>query len=153
MIGDHKLIIFDIISQTPKIPPSFKRNWQNYSKDKLLLALSNSNLVFEAHQVLGYWNKFKQIIKPIVDGLVTMKPFFNNCSSNSVKPTTAIKRKLNLRKRLLKSLKNHASNELRDYFNNAKVEIKNNFLSKKSSSVVLSDVELSLAIENFFGVL
>ena len=52
-----------------------------------------------------------------------------------MKPTTSIKRKLNLRKRLLKSLDNNASNALRDRIKNLNVEIKNNFLSLKTGSV------------------
>ena len=67
--------------------------------------------------------------------LIPIEPFLNNCSSRSLKPNTSIKRKLNLRKRLLRSLDNNASNSLRDRIKNLNIEIKYHFLSLKSCSV------------------
>ena len=70
---------------------------------------------------------------------MTMKevfePFVNNCSSKSQRPPPSIKRKLNLRRRLLKPMNNNASNELRNRIKNLNVEIKNHFDSKKTCSV------------------
>ena len=72
---------------------------------------------------------------PIIDELVPIEPFLNNCSSKSQRPSPSIKRKLNLRKRLLKSIANNASNELRIRIKNLNLEIKNHFISKKTCSV------------------
>ena len=69
---------------------------------------------------------------PIIDNLAPLEPFFYNCSSNSLKPSHAIKRKINLRKKLLKSLKSNLSNKLRDHVKNLNVEIKNHFVYKSS---------------------
>ena len=135
LIGDHKLIMFEIVFMPEKITPTLKRNWHHYSKNKLLNLLSNTDLNFEADQVQAYWNKFEQTINPIVDKLAPLEPFFNNCSSKSQKPSPSIKRKINLRKRLLRSMENNFSNELRNRIKNLNVEIKNHFNSKKTCSV------------------
>ena len=127
--------MFEIVFMPEKITPTLKRNWHYYSKNKLLNLLSNTDLNFEADQVQAYWNKFEQTINPIVDKLAPLEPFFNNCSSKSQKPSPSIKRKINLRKRLLRSMENNFSNELRNRIKNLNVEIKNHFNSKKTCSV------------------
>ena len=135
LIGDHKLITFDVAAEKQQIKPLLKRNWHSYTKPKLLQALATVNFNFETDQVQNYWDKFEASLLPIIDDLIPMAPFINNCTSNSIKPSRAIKRKLNLRKRLLRSIKTNPTNELRTRINNLNLEIKNHFHCKKSNSV------------------
>ena len=101
LIGDHKLIIFDVAAEKQQIKPLLKRNWHSYTKTKLFQALATVNFNFETDQVQNYWDKFEASLLPIIDDLIPMAPFINNCTSNSIKPSRTIKRKLNLRKKLL----------------------------------------------------
>ena len=82
----------------------------------------------KADEVQAYWNKFETILIAIIDNVAPLEPFLNNCSSSSTKPTGVIKRKINLRKRLLRLTRVNPSNELRDRIKNLNVEIKNHFL-------------------------
>ena len=135
LIGDHRLVKFVINAKKQQIKPQMKRNWHFYTKEKLLEALALVNFNFETDQVQSFWDKFESSLLPIIDNLVPMVPFINNCSSNSIKPTGAIKRKINLRKRLLKAQKNNPTNELRNRINNLNIEIRTHFHCKKSNSV------------------
>ena len=135
LIGDHKLLVFNVILKKSKIIPVTKRNWHTYSKDKLMNLLRGVDFNIEADEVQAYWNKFETTLITIIDNVAPLEPFLNNCSSSSTKPTGVIKRKINLRKRLLRLTRVNPSNELRDRIKNLNVEIKNHFLSKKTSSV------------------
>ena len=92
-------------------------------------------MVIEADQVQNYWDNFESALMPLVDRLAPLEPFIQNCTINSKKPTGVIKRKINLRKKLLKNLKNNPTNSLRDRIKNLNVEIKKHFIFKKSCSV------------------
>ena len=98
-------------------------------------ALAPVNFNFETDQVQNFWDKLETTSLPIIDNLVPMVPFINNCSSNSIKPIGVIKRKINLPKRLLKALKNNLTNELRNRIINLNIEIRTHFHCKKSNSV------------------
>ena len=95
LIGDHRLVKFVINAKKQQIKPLMKRNWHFYTKEKLLEALAPVNFHFETDQVQSFWDKFENSLLPIIDNLVPMVPFINNCSSNSIKPTGVIKRKIN----------------------------------------------------------
>ena len=135
LIGDHKLILCKLLTATEPLKPTYKRNWLHYSKIKLLNALSSVNLNIEADTVQPYWNRLESILLTIIDNLAPLESFINNCTSNSLKPTGVIKRKINLRKRLLNKINNNPTNAIRDRIKNLNIEIKNHFLYKKTSSV------------------
>ena len=81
------------------------------------------NLNIEADTVQPYWNRLESILLTIIDNLAPLEPFINNCSSNSLKPTGVIKRKINLRKRLLKKINNNPTNAIRDRIKNLNIEM------------------------------
>ena len=80
LVGDHKLVMFEIASrqEPPKI--YLRRNWKNYSKSKLLEALAVTNFSFETDSVQASWNLFENSLIDIVDTLaplenIEIKPF------------------------------------------------------------------------------
>ena len=90
---------------------------------------------FEADQVQAYWNKLEALLLPIIDNIAPLTPFKNNVTVASTEVPDVIKRKLNLRKKLLRSLKTNKTNVLRDRIKNLNVEIKRHFLIKKAKAI------------------
>ena len=124
------------IQGKPDPPSTFlKRNWQQYTPDKLKHALANITFEFEADQVQAYWNKFEAILLPVIDSIAPITPFTNNTTVVSNEVPEVIKRKLNLRKKLLKTLKTNKTNVIRDRIKNINVEIKRHFLIKKANAI------------------
>ena len=64
-----------------------------------------------------------------------MTEFTNNSTIKSQNPSTAIKNKIHLRKRLLKTLEKKPSNPLRDRIKNLNIEIRHHFRSLKTKSI------------------
>ena len=112
-----------------------KRSWQQYTPDKLKHALANITFEFEADQIQAYWNKFEAILLPVIDSIAPITPFTNNTTVVSTEVPEVIKRKLNLRKKLLKTLKTNKTNVIRDQIKNINVEIKRHFLIKKANAI------------------
>ena len=135
LCGDHVIIIFKISGKPDPPTVTLKRNWQDYSPEKLIANLSNLSFDFEADQVQAYWNKLESLLLPVIDNIAPITPFKNNVTVASTEVPDVIKRKLNLRKRLLKSLKTNKTNVLRDRVNNLNVEIKRHFLIKKTKAI------------------
>ena len=135
LIGDHKMLILDIMSHSEPLKIYVKRNWQLYSKLSLLEEISQVEFNIETDDVQSTWNNFENILLPIVDKLVPLTEFSNNSAIKSLKPTAKIKRKLDLRKRLLKSLQCTPSNELQNRIKTLNTEIKHHFLNIKSNSI------------------
>lgn len=113
-----------------------RRNWSNYSKNKLLDALASVNLDIETDTVQDTWNLFETIIIEIVDDLAPLITINTNNRSNSlVKTKTHIKRKLNLRKILLTTLKNRPTNDLRDRISKLNFKIRKHFSDTKIHNI------------------
>ena len=75
LIGDHKLIIFDVktIENPSKIVT--RRNWQKYSKQKLLNLVSQEPFHIETDMVQATWNNFENILISIMDTLTPLQFF------------------------------------------------------------------------------
>ena len=135
IIGDHKLILFNAKGIKKSDPPIIKRNWQKYTSLKLNDLLSKITFEIEADKVQDIWNKFESTILPVVDSLIPYEPFVENTALKTTEPSPIIKRKINLRKKLLKQSKILKTNALRDRIKNLNVEIKRHFLIKKRNSI------------------
>ena len=136
LIGDHVMITFEISAKTEKTQPVMRRNWSNYNKNKLLDALASVNLDIETDTVQDTWNLFETRIIEIVDDLAPLITINTKNRSNSlVKTNTHIKRKLNLRKRLLTTLKNRPTNDLRDRVSKLNFEIRKHFSDTKIHNI------------------
>ena len=79
-----------------------KRIWQYYTSLKLNDLLSNLTFEIEADGVQDIWNKFETTIFPVIDKLVPYEPFVKNATIKTHEPSPIIKRKMNLRKKLVK---------------------------------------------------
>ena len=135
LVGDHKLIIFDILHTQEPLKPSIKRNWQKYKTELLWDELASINFDIVSDDVQSMWNKFENLLLPVIDKLAPLTPFSNNSTVKSQHPTTTIKNKISLRKRLLKNLNKKPSNELRNRIKNLNVEIRHHFQSQKTISI------------------
>ena len=135
LVGDHKLIIFEILHKHEPAKIILKRNWQQYSPTSLLNELASTDFDIIADDVQSMWNRFENALLPIIDKLAPMTEFTNNSTVKSQNPSAAIKNKIHLRKRLLKTLEKKPSNPLRDRIKNLNIEIRHHFRSLKTKSI------------------
>ena len=92
----------------PDPPDIFlKRCWKGYSKELLCSELSKTDFNIQADNPQSFWNQLEQKFLTITDNIVPYVPFFNNASVKSLQPNAAIKKKLNLRKKLIKISPSH----------------------------------------------
>ena len=135
LIGDHMLITCEIKCELDPPKIIYKRNWRRYSKTLLLQELSKITFELNSNDPQYIWNDLENKLLTITDNLVPYEPFSNNQTVKSLKPPAQIKRKINLRKRLLNSLKTNPSNILRDRIKNLNIEIKNHFMYEKMKTL------------------
>ena len=135
LVGDHKLIIFEILHKHEPAKVILKRNWQQYSPISLLNELASTDFDIIADDVQSMWNRFENVLLPIIDKLAPMTEFTKNSTVKSQNPSAAIKNKIHLRKRLLKTLEKKPSNPLRDRIKNLNIEIRHHFRSLKTKSI------------------
>ena len=76
LIGDHKLISFDISENCKAVNTLTRRNWKSYSKQKLLHYLALENFNIETDSVQATWNNFENIIINIIDKIAPVETFF-----------------------------------------------------------------------------
>ena len=134
-IGDHLLVTFSLIGQPINPKTSLKRSWINYSKEALLAELSEVNFNLGEGSVQSLWNCFENLLIPIVDKLIPIVPFSQNCSVSSQKPPKFIKNKINLRNRLLKQFKITKDITLKTRLKNLNYEIRSHFEQNKRKRV------------------
>ena len=135
LTGDHYVVIFEILNNPEPTKISIKRSWQSYSKQSLLTELAGVDFNILTDDVQSTWNNFESVLLPVIDKIAPLVQFSNNLTVKSLKPSSVIKTKLNLRKRLLKPLKNNPSNVLRDKIKNLNFEIRQHFKSLKTRAV------------------
>ena len=76
--GDHRLVLFSVFCELPKIEPIMKRDWRNYNIEKLNSRLGSVIWENDIDQVQHYWNSIERAIVEIVDELAPLVPFINN---------------------------------------------------------------------------
>ena len=103
-IGDHMLISCEIVASKSPKKVIMKRDWRNYSKDKLIMKLKILSTLPRTNCVQETWNKFENILINIVDDIVPLVPFVDNSIKEKLSPK--LKNLLNQKKRLLKK-RNH----------------------------------------------
>ena len=133
--GDHLLIYFD--TSIEKIAPKeiFRRNWKNYTKDKLNLILLTQNWLIKKDSVQSFWNEFESKLIEVVDLLAPLQPI-TQIERDKIQPPPHIKNKLNKRNRLIKKLRyGPVSPEVRTVLKQLNKEIKQFFQKQKSSLV------------------
>ena len=106
-----------------------------YSKQSLLTELARVDFNIITDDVQSTWDKFESVILPVIDKLALLVQFSNNLTVKSIRPSSVITTKLNLRKKLLKKQKNNPSNVLRDRIKNLNCEIRQHFKSLKTKAV------------------
>jgi hypothetical protein len=133
--GDHELITFDV--SIDKVSPKeiFKRNWKNYSKEKLIAELAAQDWNIKKDSVQSYWNDFESKVIETIDKLAPMQ-LISEIEKDKSKPPPHIKTKLNRRNRLLKKLKHGPpSTDIRSALKTLNNEIKQFFYNQKTSIV------------------
>ena len=87
----------------------------------------------DANDAQELWNDFEAKLVKVIDELAPVCEFLNGKLSSATNPF--IKRKINIRKRLLKQLKLRPTLELKKRVKNLNVEIKNHFISDKKCNI------------------
>ena len=131
LVGDHKLVKFELSGSRPLPKQIIRRNWSLYTKEKLLVELASEPFNIETDSVQDTWNLFENALINITDKLAplsTVKSTFNTKSNQNAH----IKRKLNLRRKLLNKLRLNPSNVIRDRVKHLNIEIKQHFAEQKS---------------------
>ena len=132
--GDHVVLIFGHSCTQNKTVYNYRRNWENYNKDKLCEMLGDINWDIDDDSVQCYWNTFENKLIGVVDAIVPMTKFMNSNSQISKLPQN-IKNKINIRKRLLKRLKNDKSVELKQKIKSIDSEMKFFYHQSKAKKV------------------
>ena len=135
LIGDHNLITFNIRGKATTPKTIIRRNWSNYTKEKLLAALALEPFEIETPNVQDTWNLFENVLINVIDKLAPLTPFTKSSKIDPKSTPSVIKRKINLRRKLLNKQKSNHSNILRDRITNLNYEIKLHFATLKSNSV------------------
>jgi hypothetical protein len=135
LIGDHNLITFNIKGKATTPKTIIRRNWSNYTKEKLLAALALEPFEIETTNVQDTWNLFENVLINIIDKLAPLTPFTKSSKIDPKSTPNVVKRKINLRRKLLNKQKSNHSNILRDRIANLNYEIKLHFETLKSNSV------------------
>jgi hypothetical protein len=129
LFGDHKLIVVTLSYAIPLIPTVLKRDWRSYTPEKLNQKLKSIVWENDIDSVQHYWNSIERKLVEIVDELAPMVPFVNKSVCEQYLPAV-IKNKLNIRKRLLKTIRRVPSEALRSRIKNLNIEIKNYYYGK-----------------------
>ena len=131
--GDHELIVAHCRIVRPEKKMLQRRDWRSYTKVRLCENLGLVDWSNNATTVQDAWNDLETKLIAVVDALAPISVFNGDRVAN--KPCPIIKRKLNLRNRLLKLLKRRPTLELRNRIRNLNFEIRNHFYSKKRDDV------------------
>ena len=130
---DHALIMFEISSNKMQPDVTIRRDWRNYSKEKLCQGLSKHNWSFTSDSVQAYWNQLENQLIKIIDELV---PLVEHRNTNIEAPVPSyIKHKLNERKRLLKSNRRDFTVARSERIKKLNNEIKTHFHTKMKKKV------------------
>ena len=135
MIGDHVLITMTLNERKVKPTTSYKQNWRNYSKDKLMTELQKIVFSNTITDVQSFWNSMELKLVELADLVAPMEEFIDNKTTESDTQSPIIKRKINLRKRLLQRLRLNPTNELRQQVKNLTKEIKVHYIEEKRKKV------------------
>ena len=133
--GDHLILCFNYHEEKPILKPLYKRNWQHYNKDKLIVMLTNKNWTFESDSVQGYWNEIENQLAGIIDTLAPIGEFINNSSAKSCSKPDFIRKMLNRRKGLLNKLKKEHRQDIKIEIKQIDKAIKGYYHKKKASDV------------------
>ena len=134
IFGDHLLVTLKIDIEKPKETITYKRAWSKYSKNELCDKLSEEDWDSLPDTVQSCWDVIENKIINIVDSLIPIVPFSNNTYCVE-QPPPHVKRKLNIRKRLLKRQKTSNTPALSARIKTLNKEIRDFFQVKKSKKV------------------
>ena len=103
IFGDHLLISITVGWGGGAKVESINRDWRKYSKEVLLNELELIEWDLEVNNVQNMWDEFESKLVKVVDKIVPLTRFVNKKAICST--PFEIKRKFNIRKRLLKQRK------------------------------------------------
>ena len=132
--GDHNLITFEINSNTKIKPEIYKRNWLNYTKEKLCSKLNSIDWNIEYDDVQGYWNCFESKLVEAIDVIAPIELQKHRVERNHTIPSV-IKNKINRRDRLLKKTIANNRPDRKDLLKSLNKEIKLFFHTQKKKQV------------------
>ena len=133
--GDHVAVIIELKLKQQNKKDFFRRNWSNYSQQKLTALLQITDWSINFDGVQAYWNNFESKLIEIVDLLAPLEPV-KDIQNTKTHPPTYIKTKINRRNRLLKNIKsNNNPNDTRLAIKTLNREIKSYFHKVKAKNI------------------
>jgi exonuclease III len=135
LFGDHKLITFDIMARHTVHNTVLRRNWSQYSKEKLIYALSLEPFNIETDSVQHTWNLFETALINITESLAPIEVVNSKIKPSKNNTSPHIKRKIQLRRKLLNKANTNPTNANRDRIKQLNIEIKKHISQLKSNSI------------------
>ena len=132
--GDHLLIILDLTLVRPTVQNIIRRNWSNYSKERLLNTLKYIDLNIDCINVQQYWNCFENLLINVIDEIIPIVETIPQNFKNTKLPNS-IRTKINQRHRLIKKNKISPSVLLKTKIKSLDKIIKNFFLTSKCNKI------------------
>ena len=132
--GDHVMVLCKLKTQLKNVSYTLKRDWRHYTTELLCGRLSNEDWSVNNDCIQEYWNCIENRLINIVDDIVPLVSFKNNCVK-SVSLPSHIRNKLNRRKRLLKQQKINQTIDKKLCIQALNMEIKVYFMEKKRKQV------------------
>ena len=135
VIGDHKILTFKL-KESHEIPIEItRRDWRKYSKALLENELSKVSFNLEIKDVQALWNDMENILVKVSDKIIPLAKCSRNSTKESLKTPPVIKRKMNLRKKLIRKLRVEHDLVVKQRVKDLNTEIKHHFYELKRKSV------------------
>ena len=135
IMGDHLIVTASLGETKPKPNITERRSWKNYTKSGLINLLEKINFDLEITSVQDLSNEIENKIITVVDKIAPITKFSNNRLEDTNVHPFWLKRKINLRKKLMKKLKSDKSQETKMRIKHLSTEIKSHFVQEKRLKV------------------
>ena len=135
LFGDHKLVTFNISARHTDHNVVMRRNWSHYSKEKLNHALSLEPFNIETDSVQQTWNLFETALINITEQLAPIREINLKIKPSKNNTSPQIKRKIQLRRKLLNKANTNPTNANRDRIKQLNTEIRKHITQLKSDSI------------------
>ena len=134
IFGDHAAVIFNIGNDKEKQEQTTRRDWRGYSEELLCNKLLSLDWNLESDSVQDFWNELENRLIGVVDEIAPLATSSNNTIKTTVMPPN-LKNKINIRKRLIKSNKNHPCPLKLEKIKSINKEIKSHYNQARATKV------------------
>ena len=79
VFGDHAVVMFNLSHEKEREESTIRRDWRGYSPELLCTKLHQLDWEFKSDSVQDFWNEFENQLINLVDEIVPLVSFNNNC--------------------------------------------------------------------------